>query len=74
MNKLNKYIGIFKFAFKKQINFKLNYFTTLFSFGIHIFVFSCLWDYVLQGKFIVRVQQNRPYMVYNNGRIYMVFS
>ena len=25
---------------------------SLFSFGIHIFVFNELWDYILQGKLV----------------------
>jgi len=50
---INKYIGIFKFSLKKSLNFKLNYFTILLSYTIHIFTLSCLWEYILKGKLLV---------------------
>jgi ABC-2 type transport system permease protein len=50
---MNKYFNIFKFNLKTQLNFKLNYIFSLFSFAIHIFVFSSLWDYILKDKTIL---------------------
>ena len=50
---IKKYFAIFKFSLKKQFAFKLNYFTILFSYTIHIFTLSCLWDYVLKGDSLV---------------------
>ena len=50
---IKKYIGIFRFSLKKQYNFKLNYLTVLFSYTIHIFVLTCLWEHILKGKLLV---------------------
>lgn len=47
---VNKYFEIFKFNLKTKINFKANYFFSLFSFAIHILVFNTLWDFILNGK------------------------
>lgn len=50
---MNKYYEIFKFNLKTKINFKANYFFSLFSFTIHILVFNTLWDFILKGKTIL---------------------
>ena len=47
---MRKYIEIFKYSMKTQLKFILDYFVSLISFGIHIFVFNELWDYILKGK------------------------
>jgi len=47
---VKKYIEIFKYSIKQKINFLPDYMFSLFSFGIHVFIFNELWDYVLQGK------------------------
>lgn len=47
---MRKYAEIFKYSMKTQLKFILDYFVSLISFGIHIFVFNELWDYILQGK------------------------
>lgn len=53
--KVKKYIGIFIYSLKKQFNFKLNYFTTLFGYAMHVFILNCLWDYILKGKLLIRI-------------------
>ncbi len=50
---MRKYFEIFKFNIKMQTNFKVNYIFSLFSFAMHIFVFSALWDYLLKDKLIL---------------------
>lgn len=50
---MRKYIEIWKYSLKSKLTFLLNYMASLFSFGIHIFVFNELWDYILQGKSII---------------------
>jgi len=47
---MKKYIEIFKYSIKQQINFLPDYIFSLISFGIHVFIFNELWDYILQGK------------------------
>lgn len=47
---LRKYFEIFKYSIKTKINFIFDYLMSLCSFSIHVFVFSELWDYILQGK------------------------
>lgn len=47
---MNKYFDIFKFNLKTELNFKVDYFFTLFSYLIHVFILSELWDYILKGK------------------------
>lgn len=49
---MRKYLAIFKFNLKSEINFKADYIFSLLSFAIHVFVFNALWDYILQGKMI----------------------
>ncbi len=49
---MRKYFAIFKFNLKSELNFKVDYFFSLLSFAIHVFVFNALWDYILQGKMI----------------------
>lgn len=50
---MRKYIEIFKYSMKTKITFIYNYLFSLFSFGIHVFVFNELWDYILNGKTIL---------------------
>ncbi len=50
---MRKYIEIFKYSLKKKVTFLLNYIVSLIAFGIHVFIFNALWDYILQGKMIV---------------------
>lgn len=50
---MRKYLEVFKFELKSQMNFKANFIFSLFSFSIHIFVFSQLWDYMLKDKLIL---------------------
>lgn len=50
---MNKYYEVFKFNLKTKMNFKANYFFSLFSFTIHMFVFNTLWDFILNGKTIL---------------------
>lgn len=47
---LRKYFEIFKYSLRTKINFIFDYLMSLCSFAIHVFVFSELWDYILQGK------------------------
>lgn len=47
---MRKYFEVFKFNLKSEMNFKIDYFFSLLSFAIHMFVFNALWDYILQGK------------------------
>ncbi len=49
---MRKYIEIFKFNLKTELNFKVDYFFSTISFAIHVFVFNALWDYILQGKMV----------------------
>ena len=49
---INKYLSITKYALKQKSTFKLNYFGTLLSFGLHVFVFSQLWDYALKDNLL----------------------
>lgn len=49
---MRKYIEIFKFNLKTELNFKVDYFFSIISFAIHVFVFNALWDYILQGKIV----------------------
>ena len=50
---MKKYLSIFKFELKSEINFKIDYIFSLVSYAVHIFVFYALWDYILQGKDIL---------------------
>ena len=47
---MKKYIEIFKYSLKQKINFLPDYLFSLFSFGIHVFIFNELWEYVLKDK------------------------
>ena len=47
---MRKYLDIFKFNLKTELNFKVDYFFTLFSYLVHVFILSELWDYILRGK------------------------
>ena len=49
---MRKYIEIFKYSIKSKLTFIWNYMFSLFSFGIHVFIFNELWDYILQGKLV----------------------
>lgn len=50
---MRKYIEIFKYSMKTKIAFIYDYIFSLFSFGIHVFVFNELWDYILGSKTIL---------------------
>ena len=47
---MKKYIEIVKYSLKQNMTFKFNYFFSIISLAIHLFVFNELWDYILQGK------------------------
>ena len=51
--KLKKYWDVFLFSLKSQLNFSVDYLFSLVSFGIFIFIFNQLWEYVLAGKDVV---------------------
>lgn len=55
---MRKYLAVFKFNLKSELNFKVDYFFSLLSFAVHIFVFNALWDYILQGKAIAGYSKN----------------
>jgi len=75
---MKKYIGIFVYSLKKQINFKLNYITTLFGYAMHIFILSCLWEYILQGKLLIGYSKSEiiwyvtmaEFVVYSTKNLY----
>lgn len=50
---MRKYFEVFRFNLKSEINFKIDYFFSLLSFAVHIFVFNALWDFILQDKAIL---------------------
>lgn len=47
---MRKYIEIFKYSLKTKLTFITDYLFSLISFGLIMFVFNELWDYILQGK------------------------
>lgn len=49
---MKKYIEIFKYSLKTKTVFITDYFFSLFSFAIHVFVFNELWDYILKDKLV----------------------
>lgn len=51
--KLKKYWEVFLFSLKAQINFLADYLFSLVSFGMFIFIFNKLWEYILAGKSIL---------------------
>lgn len=51
--KLKKYWEVFVFSLKSQVNFSVDYLFSLVSFGIFIFIFNNLWEYILAGKEVV---------------------
>ena len=55
---MRRYLAVFKFNLKSELNFKVDYFFSLLSFAVHIFVFNALWDYILQGKAIAGYSKN----------------
>ena len=50
---MRKYIAVFLFNLKSQMNFKIDYIFSIFSFVIHVFIFNELWDFILKGKAIL---------------------
>ena len=56
---MRKYLEIFKFNLKTELNFKVDYFFSLLSFAVHIFVFNALWDFILQDKAILGYTKNQ---------------
>lgn len=49
---MRKYLEVFKFNLKSELNFKIDYFFSLLSFVIHMFVFNELWDFILKDSAI----------------------
>lgn len=49
---MRKYIEIFKYSIKTKLTFMPDYLFSLISFGLIMFVFNELWDYILQGKLV----------------------
>ena len=49
---MRKYLEIIKYSLKTKFTFIFDYLFSLFSFGIHVFVFNELWDYILAGKLV----------------------
>ena len=47
---MSKYAKVFWFNLKTQLNFKVDYIASLFSFTIHVIVFYFLWDFILGDK------------------------
>lgn len=47
---MNKYLAFAKVAIKEQLSKLIDEVGTIFSFCIHIVIFSFLWDFVLAGK------------------------
>lgn len=50
---MKKYIEILKYSLKTKLTFITDYLFSLISFGLIMFVFNELWEYILQGKLIV---------------------
>ncbi len=59
---MKKYLQVFVFTLKSQINFKVDYISSMFSFTIHILVFNMLWDYLLSGK--VTLEYSKPELIW----------
>ena len=49
---MRKYLAVFKFNLKSELNFKVDYIFSLLSFALHIFIFNALWDYILKDNVI----------------------
>lgn len=49
---MKKYIEIFKYSLKTKLTFITDYLFSLISFGLIMYVFNELWDYILQGKLV----------------------
>ena len=49
---MRKYLAVFKFNLKSELNFKVYYVFSLLSFAMHIFIFNALWDYILKDSAI----------------------
>lgn len=47
---MKKYVAFAKVALKEQLSKVIDELGTVFSFCIHIVIFSFLWDFVLEGK------------------------
>ena len=45
---MKKYITIFKYGLKMNTTFMLDYFFSLISFFVHVWVFNSLWDFILK--------------------------
>lgn len=56
---MNKYYKIFLFNFKTELNFKIDYIASLFSFTVHIIVFNYLWDFILGNKIAFEYSKNQ---------------
>lgn len=49
---MRKYLAVFIFNLKSELNFKVDYIFSLLSFAMHIFIFNALWDYILKDSAI----------------------
>lgn len=56
---MRKYIEIFKYSIKQKTTFITSYIASLISFGILMFVFNELWDYILHGKLVAGFTKNQ---------------
>ena len=50
---MSKFLRILLFNLKVETKFKVDYFSRLFMYCFHIFVFNELWDYLLKDKLIL---------------------
>ena len=47
---MKKYLAFLKTTLKEELANFVSWFSTIFSFKVHIVIFSFLWDFVLEGK------------------------
>lgn len=45
---MKKYFEIFKYSLKMNLTFIYDYLFSAISFAVHMFVFNCLWDFILK--------------------------
>lgn len=56
---MNKYLKVFIFNIKSELNFKADFISSLFSFTIHVLVFNFLWDFILGSKLSFNYTKNQ---------------
>lgn len=56
---MHKYYNIFIFNLKTELNFKIDYIASLFSFVVHILVFNYLWEFILGSKIAFEYSKNK---------------